>query len=152
MMTGQTIQDLARERTGLHRGQSSCRPLSRDYDLVGLAGEKAFEDASGLSMDRSARPAGDGGSDFNVHVGMRLDVKTARRPICLLVEKGHVDADIYVLARYDEATQSAELLGWTWAGKVLAAPVRDFGRGIINHYIPREKLRPMSALLQRLQP
>lgn len=146
------LQDDAADRTRLHQGQASTRPLSPDYDLVGLAGEQAFEDLTGCRRDRTARPAGDSGADFEVRLGMRLDVKTARKPVWLFVEQGKVQADIYVLAQYDDATHSAKLLGWAWAGEVRRAPVRDFGFGISNHYIPRENLKPMQTLLERMKP
>ena len=76
----------------------------------------------------------------------RIDVKTARKAYNLLVEEDKVNADIYVLAMYRDYTDNVTLLGWAFKEEVLDAPKRDFGYGIINHYIPKDNLHPIESL------
>ena len=101
----------------------------------------------------SRRLRGDGGIDnvliFNgvPHV---VDVKTARLPFNLIVEVGKVKPKtIYILAGYSDEHKNAVALGWEWGIKLLRAPTKDFGYGVINHYIPRENLRGIDELLRK---
>ena len=143
-------------RTELHNGCRSQRILSKDHDKVGMAGEWAFGAFSGRFPDVSSRPNGDAGVDFIIPLRYSVDVKTYRNPKRLPLEVGKPVADIVVLAGYDECTESAELIGWTWGTVLKSAPIDDggpnsiFRNGIRNHYIERGKLRPMSELMQRL--
>lgn len=149
MSDGDFIADTAARRAELHAGHASSRPLSEGYEQIGLAGEVAFGMFSGLCPDFSDRPGGDRGVDFVSSLRYTVDVKTARRANNLLHEAGKpIAADIYVLAEYDEG--KAELVGWEWGRNLAKAPTRDFGHGVVSHYIPREKLRPMSELARRL--
>ena len=50
----------------------------------------------------------------------------------------------------DEDRQKAFLLGWEWGRKLENSPSKDFGYGVINHYIPRAELRPLDDLNQHL--
>lgn len=140
------LRRLAEQRAQLHENHASSRPLSDDYEFVGLAGEEEFAWQYGLEVDRTSRPAGDKGIDFIHSAVGSIDVKTARKAYNLIVEKGKVYSNIYVLARYNDTTQRAELLGWATRQEVLAAPVKDFGYGVFNHYIPVAALRSMSTL------
>ena len=137
------VPDLATRREALHFGQASQRQLSEGYEAVGLAGEGVFAEQTGLVLDEADRPGGDAGYDFILD--LTLDVKTARKPYNLIVEVGHVKADLYALARYVE--DGVEWVGWAWGREVLAAPTRDFGYGVLSHYVPAEDLRPMEPLL-----
>ena len=68
-----------------------------------------------------------------------VDVKAANKPLNLIVEVGKVKAEtIYILARAI-GLEGAQLLGWEWGRSLLQAPRRDFGYGVINHYIARGK-------------
>lgn len=87
------IADVARRRETLHMGHSSSRPLSQDYELVGLAGELAFAEEFGYQVDTSDRPGGDGRVDFHTPAGT-VDVKTARKALNLLREQGKPHADL----------------------------------------------------------
>jgi hypothetical protein len=140
----QTIKKIGSERHSLHRNHSTSRPLSNDYEVVGLAGEYAFHDIFSVMADWSVRPEGDGGIDFKIGK-ISIDVKTARKPGNLIVEIGTVPADILILAGWNDPVVS--LLGWEYGEVVLKSPERDFGYGIINHYIPARNLRPMGDLL-----
>jgi len=154
-----TLRQEADARHRLHVGQRSSRPLSADYELVGIAGEEAFAALWGQPRNRERLPEGDGGIDFIVWLfvpgpgGDRrftLDVKTARIPKHLFVEVGHVTCDLYVQASYDDATETATLIGWEWGRNVLKVAPRPIGNnGVINHAIPARDLRPMSELLAR---
>jgi len=152
-----SIKQEAQDRHDLHEGQDSHRPLSENYELVGLKGEAEFARMFMMERDRDLRPGGDMGIDFHIHLDtdteirrFSVDVKTARKTGNLIIEqKQKHDADIYVLAKYDDDTESATLLGWEWGKTLRQAPVKDFGHGVINHYIPRRNLRPISELKKR---
>src|SRR5262245_14514790 len=133
----------ATERSASHAPHASQRPLSLGYELVGLVGEAQFASDFQLPLNFGARPGGDGRVDFVLPMRFTVDVKTARKPLHLIEEQGKVVADIYVLAGYDDEHRAAEMLGWELGNVLRRAPVRDFGHGIINHYIPRAELRPM---------
>lgn len=144
------IQALAGRRAELHAGQASSRPLSENYEDVGIAGEFAFGQFCGLMPDLDERPDGDGGVDFVLPLLFTVDVKTARKAHNLIHEQGKPFADVFVLAEYFDATRNARLVGWEYGRKLAAAPVRDFGYGVLNHYIARSELRPMDELAARI--
>jgi hypothetical protein len=124
----------------------SERPLSDNYHLVGMVGEWEFGKLCGKMPDFAVKDFGDGGCDFVVSLRFTVDVKTTRGNR-LLLEKGKPLADIYVLAKYDDETSTAKILGWEW-GKILQAqPPFDTGRGIINHCLEAVKLRPIDELI-----
>jgi len=148
---GRVIEQIALRRERLHEGHASSRPLSPEYENVGLAGEFAFGHFCGLMPDIGERPDGDGGVDFVVPLLFTVDVKTARKAFNLIHEQGKPFADLFVLAEYFDGTRSASLVGWEYGKRLAAAPVRDFGYGVLNHYIPREELRPMDELAARLR-
>jgi hypothetical protein len=145
------IHSLATRRAAIHDGHNSSRPLSEGYEDVGMAGEFAFGHFCGLMPDIGERPDGDGGVDFVVPLLFTVDVKTARKAFNLIHEHGKPFADLFVLAEYFDGTRSASLVGWEYGKRLAAAPVRDFGYGVLNHYIPREELRPMDELAARLR-
>ena len=141
------LKAIADKRHQIHENHASSRPLSDDYNLVGISGEWAFAHFSGMMPDLEEKPEGDKGIDFSLPVRLTIDVKTARKAYHLIQEVGKpVRADIYVLAQYDDATGKSELIGWEWAHILLQAPAKDFGYGIVNHYIHRNELRPMDDL------
>ena len=140
---------MAKDREEIHKDHASSRPLSKGYERLGLAGEYQFAKEFGFNVDEELRPEGDGGKDFPSGLGS-IDVKTARKAFNLIVEEDHVKSDIYVLAQYFDETDRAKLLGWAYKKEVLAAPKKDFGYGVINHYIPKEKLYKMSTLKKKL--
>ncbi len=148
--SGHLFSELPESRTNLHRDHHTQRILSENHDQVGVSGEFAFGEFSGLYPDTRPLAGGDRGVDFNVRLEFTVDVKTCRIPKNLIHEQGKPFADIFVLAKYDDETGKAELLGWEWGAKLKAAPVRDFGYGIINHFIPTNELRPMEELKKRL--
>lgn len=142
---------LGLERRALHRRHKSSRELSSTYQEIGIAGELAFEQWSGCAMDKTKRPRGDNW-DFRIN-GWRIDVKTTRseyNPLYLLVEVGKVRNDLYVLAQY-EGDGRVTLLGYTNEASVANAPTKDFGRGIVNHYVAVSQLHSMQGLRQYLQ-
>lgn len=146
--TQHKIKKIAKEREEVHKNHASSRPLSEGYERLGLVGEYQFAKEFGFEVDEHLRPEGDGGKDFPSSLGT-IDVKTARKAFNLIVEEGHVESDIYVLAQYHDNTDSANLLGWAYKEEVLAAPTKDFGYGVINHYIPKKKLYKMESLQEK---
>ena len=139
------LRKMASERERLHKHLKSSRPLSKDYEYIGLKGEEKFAEEFNMEIDHKLRPEGDGGKDFPSNFGI-IDVKTARKAYNLIVEQGKVVSDIYILAKYKDLTDNAELLGWAYKNEVLDAPCKDFGYGIINHYIPKENLYLIQSL------
>jgi hypothetical protein len=145
----------AEARHQLHILHPTHRPLSDGYELVGLRGEEALAREFGLSVDLVARPEGDGGLDNSLRLWVLrrfpVDVKCARKPGHLIVEEGKAKPNtIYVLARYSDETDSAELIGWEWGQTLMGAPIRDFGYGVRNHSIRAADLRPISELHDRM--
>lgn len=149
-MWDELLQNEADSRHDAHKDHASSRPLSEDYELIGLLGEAKFGALTGLMPDLERKLSGDNGIDFIVPLKFSVDVKTARKPRNLIQERGKVSADIYVLAGYDDKTKKVTLLGWEWGAALLKAPVKDFGYGIFNHFIPVENLKPMSKLTKRI--
>ncbi len=144
------LRDEAEDRHQSHKDHASSRPLSKDYELIGLLGEAKFGELSGLMPDLERKLGGDKGIDFVVPLRFSVDVKTARKAFHLIHEQGKPVADIYVLASYDDDTKKASLIGWEWGARLKQAPVRDFGYGIMNHYIRADQLKPMSELKKRM--
>ena len=141
------LHRIAEQRSYTHIGHASQRILSENYNLIGVCGEDAFAKEFNLEIDDSVKPAGDNGTDFFLGLHFSVDVKTAKLPYNLLLEVGKPVSDIYVLADYNDG--DTKLVGWEWGRKLSQAPTKDFGYGVINHYIPAENLRPMSELKRR---
>lgn len=156
--TRHQLARVSRRRNAIFVNRARNRPLSKGYEELGVVGEWAFAEMCGLMPRTQPGKGGDGGYDFQLPVVFTVDVKTARKADKLLVEEGKIKADIYVLARYVESetveldaravyvSGEAELVGWCWATQVKAVEPRDTGRGIVNHCVPRESLRPMAEL------
>ena len=143
----QNIVRIAEQRSNTHIGHASQRILSDVYNLIGVCGEDAFAKEFNLEVDDSIKPSGDNGTDFVLNLGFSIDVKTAKLPYNLLLEVGKPVADIYVLADYNNG--DTKLIGWEWGLRLSQAPTKDFGYGVINHYIPAGNLRPMEELKRR---
>lgn len=148
------VETLARERDAFHvdtkTNKQSLRGDGAVADVIGLAGEMAFGRKVGTLPDLADRRGGDNGVDFVLPLCFTVDVKTARKAGNLIQPQGKVRADIYVLAQWDDDSKAVALLGWEWGAKLRAAPVRDFGYGVLNHYIPKTDLRPMDELVNRV--
>jgi hypothetical protein len=148
-MDKERIKKHALDRENIHKNHKSSRPLSINYEYIGLLGEYQFAVEFGFDVDEELRPEGDRGKDFISPLG-KIDVKTARKAYNLIVEVGKVDSDIFVLAQYFDESDKVKLLGWATREEVLDAPSKDFGYGIINHYIPKRGLKPISELKDAL--
>jgi hypothetical protein len=141
------VKRIADTRRSAHKRRGSRRGLTKNFEEIGVAGELAFEIWSGIPMDRKPRPRGDS-TDFWI-ANRRIDIKCYTRPICLLVERAKANQDYYVLAGWRNEKEIS-LLGWADLETVLAAPYRDFGRGIVNYYIDAENLAPMGNLVDTI--
>jgi hypothetical protein len=134
----------------VHADHASSRPLSDGYEAVGKAGEVALGRHMGWEVNWSVLPGGDGRVDFMVSGagGVTVDVKTARKPFNLLREVDKPHANILVLAGYAfvDGHHVVTLYGWERDAAMLREPVKDFGYGIDNHYLPRARLRDMATL------
>lgn len=149
-MIDEEVMAFAKDRSALHKDHASCRQLSENYDEIGMAGELAFGKMFGLMPDLELRPEGDKGVDFRVILGLSVDVKTAQKPYNLIHEVGKPFADLYVLCQYHDDTGRATIIGWETGSILRAAPTRDFGYGVVNHYIPADRLRPISELRKKV--
>lgn len=139
------LRKFAELRVRLHANHASSRPLSEDYEYIGMVGEAAFAKEFRMPMDLTVRQQGDKGIDFQTRIGS-VDVKTARKATYLAIEVGRVIADIYVLARYDETLRRANLIGWEWGRVMKECATKDFGYGIQNHVKPAGSLRTIFDL------
>lgn len=137
------LRELAQRRNARFNHLPRNRPLSSNYEELGVMGEWAFAEFCGLMPN--TRGGGDGGKDFELPVVFTVDVKTSRKGDVLLVEAGKVKADIYVLAHCNDDT-APRLVGWAFATQLKAIPAIDTGRGVINHALPASQLRPMEEL------
>lgn len=145
------LRELARKREELHRNHASSRPLSPGYEYVGVIGEAevsySFGGTDKLPMDVTLRPGGDRHIDFVFPYGHTADVKTARIPTNLFLEVGKPNpANILILARYNDRVEQAILIGWEWSKRLLECPTKDFGKGVINHYLEATKLRGIEGI------
>lgn len=145
------LREIAKRRNAKFVHLARNRPLSSNYEEVGVVGEWAFAEFCGLMPNTQGGK--DGGKDFEVPVVFTVDVKTSKKGDALLVEAGKVKADIYVLAKYDEGTDdsqapagTATLLGWTFATYLKGREPYDTGRGVVNYRVNVEELRPMGEL------
>ena len=155
------IERIAVERHELHEGQVSHRPLRSKktgdsvppwwYEFVGLVGEFAFAEDFKVEVDESLRINGDGGKDFLQFpkVG-KIDAKAAQIPRNLLVEKGHVRADIFVLYGFDMDSQTAWPVGWAYENEVLEKEPKQWPYKVINHVIPQFELHNINKLKKML--
>jgi len=148
------LREEAAHRSALHAGHPTRKVLSRDHDLVALAGEAEFARVFGLKIDLKDRPGGDRGRDFVIEtVAGRfiVDVKTARNPerwgLLVRKEKLH-PKHIYVLAHYSDLTETARLVGWAWGSRIkeFSGAPRDTGRGVVNYQLRAEQLRTIDEL------
>ena len=58
------VNTLAKQRNDVHANHSSSRPLSKDYQKIGIIGEITFSKEFNVPFDASLRPEGDRGVDF----------------------------------------------------------------------------------------
>lgn len=149
--TFEELKELADLRHRRHRGQSTSRPLSEDYELVGIMAEEAFAWRFGLSSEQVERDlvGGDGGVDFVMEDGTTIDVKASAKPNNLLLEdKEWKDgpADIIVQSGVDVESRRVSLLGWEYGKDMLHRPSRPFNTPYPCHYQRIEDCRPMVDL------
>jgi hypothetical protein len=140
------VDRAAVERHKLHEKHKSHRPLSSDYEKIGLRGQLAFGELFNLMPDLKKKPKGDGGIHFILSNGWTVNVSTAEIPNHIIREHTKPFADVHVLARWDRHRDEAVLEGWVWGTDLQNAPVKDFGYGILNHHIPWGRLRKMDVL------
>jgi hypothetical protein len=143
----------ARMRHVVHLGQNSSRPLSSDYELIGLVGEVQAEQDFGLKRNNRILRNGDGRSDCILPNGYTVDWKVARKAFNLIIEVGKSYADINVLGQYREDADHCwvEWRGWEYGFYMALQPSRDFGYGVINHFMRAEKLRSMTEFIALLK-
>ena len=154
LLTDADLRDRAVTMNRSHRGHSSFGPRSEGHNIIGAAGEREFAKFSGLSMTGVNRSGqGDGDIDFTFTDGTTVDVKTARKPLALVLktEKVSSAADVLVLAfGRDKPILEARLVGWAYAREVVQYPTRKFSQdGKVCHWMPRKDLHTMAELFDR---
>ena len=138
MLSAETVRIISQQREKLHHNNASSRPLSKDYEYIGLLGEVRFSELYNLSVDLTIKPKGDKGVDFYTPIGT-IDVKTAQKPYNLLVEHNKVVADIYALYSYTPP-DIIRFLGWYYGELISISPTSYSIYGILNHSIPLHNL------------
>jgi hypothetical protein len=111
---------VAKHRTGMHEEQDDRFIMCKDHDIIGVAGEQAFFQLTGLEPPMVEGHGGDGCIDFTSPSGVTIDVKTASKPYGLLVPTDQVFADVYVLALYKP--KRIEFVGWKYGKDVIRYP------------------------------
>lgn len=148
LVTDESLLAAAQLRANGHNGKPHIRPLVADAAVlghwwIGLVGERAFSEWSGLPLDLSFRAsASDGRADFHTGDGYSIDVKTCTRPYGLWVEADKPMADFFILALY-RAPNEADLLGWASRLQVVAKAPERSRHGVVNHCVPISELNPL---------
>jgi DNA polymerase I-like protein with 3'-5' exonuclease and polymerase domains len=139
------LQSEADNRHDAHKGQDSSRPLSENYELLGLIGEAQGEADFNVPRDSRILPQGDGRKDGEIH-GYSIDWKVARKAYNVLMEEGKPHADILVAGMWHEDGDQCwvEWLGWEWRDELKKVKAEGFGHEVLNHYRAVDNLRPMS--------
>ncbi len=140
-----TLDDEAQQRHELHKGHPTHRPLSQDYELIGIAGEDCFEQVYGYERDRRLLPGGDGRCDFVVSE-RTIDVKSYGSLPWLLREAEKPHAEILVLCAVDVEQRWARLMGWELDEELVKIPPRKWPRQVTNHAVNMKDLKPMTDL------
>jgi len=150
-LTWHDCESLAARRHALHSSQISHRPLSNDYELVGLVAEAAVARRLGLDMDLSDHPEGDGRVDFYTHIGT-IDAKGAQKPKHLLREVGKPHSDILVLVKVSIVQKMYRIIGWEYDSEMLECATGNMpGYTVNNHIKPAGDLRSISELDKLIQ-
>jgi hypothetical protein len=149
----QECVEIAKRRQNCRNGYSRSNYYDDLYEenVVGVVGEMAFEKLTGLPMDRSVRPKGDGGIDFEID-GHTIDVKACRNPVFLLLKYKERNrcADILVSAKYDNE-RTIEFLGWQHRHTMFMMPKKRWWQDILAYYIPTDELHPMINLTEAIE-
>ena len=120
----ETIREIARKKANALRGGPNTTVFVQDNDLIGVAAEYAFAVTFGYNMTYNYDKSGDGGYDFLVSSPSdkrirKLDVKGTGKPSSsLLVKRGDIKADIYLLISVDLDRWNYGFEGWAWAFEV----------------------------------
>jgi len=146
-----------RREASHHAGHRNFRPHLRPKgaNLMGLRGEQAFAERYGLEVNLEPSLGGDGGKDLKIALRrpggepcvFPVDCKAAIIPKDLIVEVARARPQtIYVLCRYWEELDRCTLLGWDWGAVLMTSKPKDYGYGVINYWLPRGEIHPMSEL------
>lgn len=126
---------------------ASRNVMTDQHDELGVMGELAFAEFSGIPIDASQQKKGDNGVDF--HISLTVDVKCSSSPRTLYVSEGKVRASLYVLA-YKCSPTEINLLGWMWGYKVVQYKPQMTKYDVMAHSVPAGDLHSMSSLRQLL--
>jgi hypothetical protein len=144
-------EKLGSERQGVHSKTGTPRFFDdpNTEDVLGAKAELAFENMTGLKVDRRLLESGDCNKDFEVTINgtkLYIDVKGARRPVYLFVKEKDIQicADILVLAKVEN--DEVWWLGWEHKSIMRLMPKKDFGYKITNYYRHYSLLRPIWQL------
>ena len=147
------------QRHQTHASHYSERFFSDRYleDTRGAQVELAFEEVSGLPMDRRLLVSGDGGIDFHglfhgkpVTIDVKGFVKPKHLAVKVEIMENSKSADIFVLAGV--LGDKVSFLGWATREMVRSARIFDLGYGLMSYNLPAASLYPMEELVDHLSP
>jgi hypothetical protein len=137
------------KRARAHQSQASTRPLSPNFEMIGIAGEVQFSYDHDVKRNREINRAGDGGIDFVMPDGTKINVKTRANCRALLHEKGkHSPADLIVVGQFHDEGEVfwVEFMGWEFVSTIEQAPIVELSTGVTNHEVAIEDLRSMTMI------
>jgi hypothetical protein len=146
------LHDLTHEKDDyVQRNYFARSPGSEVWVWFGDLPDKIRDALWEKHKSRLAYPAGSGfgplppGHDIEINC-------TSKRPRYLIAAREVLRPDAaydLVYLKFDRGPSGggqAEMMGWEWGRKLLRAPVKDFGYGVLSHYIPVRELRPEDEL------
>lgn len=157
IVTDAESDPIGKARQSTHRTNTTER-FYDDENLenkIGAKAEIAFGRLSGIPVDTNSYLTGDGNVDFKVLFRdkvLTVDVKGARNPLYLFVKEKDIDNCATILVLAEVLGDEVMFLGWATRKMMRASPVRDFGYGIRNHYLPASNLRSMFDLIAEIVP
>lgn len=138
-------------RQRAHRGISTERFYEDENkeNVLGVAGELAFEAEYGYQMLRDAKAIKDDGADFHTALGT-VDVKTTSNPFPYFImkdsdfQKGLADFVIQAWFKSEDSKEiTIEWRGFVHGIYVADWPIKDFGYNLPTRYFPSKEIKPM---------
>lgn len=130
------LQFLGAQRDEQHRKRRSTKNWSQvSTHFLGLCGEYAVSQATGLDFDEQLRPGGDGGADFRwgPHLYSVKATTYWEDPHLKEYQNPKVWCDFYILVGVDLNGKRVRIAGWTTCQALQGAPLRYYGHGYMLH-------------------
>lgn len=168
-MSDDDLQKHARERDALHHGQKSTRFLGKKGNTTycGQKGEALFCEMFQVKHDMKLRRQGNRGYAYKLTWALcpmckkpncihgrpsyKARIRTQRGGISeWLIEhktREEHDADLFVLAHYNENRDRTRLIAWIWLDEVEKFPHSVFPLDVDNHTFKRGATHSIDSLL-----